>query len=186
MSLIQFDPFLFTSLSLDRGRAVHSLLSALHTIHDTTFSQPCLNVWQCFRVLLSAHTLQRQLSMCSRRVSLSVRSYSPPLRIRRRVPLNTRWDTAETKAAAHWGAFWDTFLTWKSSLKTWLTQSSNLSSHDAVLDLFNFCIVLYVRFRYFLEFTFCNPRLLFLLEKEDERTFGNKRGGMLRHSVSKR
>lgn len=26
-------------------------------------------------------------------------------------------------------------------------------SHDAVLDLFDFCIVLYVRFRYFLEFT---------------------------------
>lgn len=68
------------------------------------------------------------------------------------------------KAAAHWGAFWDTFLVWKSSLKTWLIQSSNLNSHDAVVDLFNFCIVLYVRFRYFLDFTFANLGFL-LLEK---------------------
>lgn len=59
------------------------------------------------------------------------------------------------KAAAHRGTFWDTFLLWKSSLKTWLTPSSNRNGCVAVLDLFNFfCIVLYVRFRYFLEFTF--------------------------------
>lgn len=72
------------------------------------------------------------------------------------------------KAAAHWGVFRDTFVMWKSSLKTWLTQSSNLNSHDAVLDLFNFCIVLYVRFRYFLEFTFADLGFLLLAKKMRE------------------
>lgn len=80
------------------------------------------------------------------------------------------------KAAAHWGAFSDTFLIWKSSLKTWLIQSSNLNSHDAVLDLFNFCIVLYVRFRYFLEFTFAI--LGFLLLAKIRELFGNQWGEM--------
>lgn len=65
----------------------------------------------------------------------------------------------------HTGELFEThFWIWKSSLKTWLIQSSNLNSHDAVVDLFNFCIVLYVRFRYFLEFTFANLGFL-LLEK---------------------
>lgn len=54
---------------------------------------------------------------------------------------------------------------WKSSLKTWLIQSSNLNSWDAVLDLFNVCIVLYVRFRYFLEFTFAILGFVLLAER---------------------
>lgn len=58
--------------------------------------------------------------------------------------------------------FRETFLMWKSSLKTWLTQSSNLNSHGAVLDLFDFCNVLYVGFRYFLEFTFADLGFLLL------------------------
>lgn len=61
---------------------------------------------------------------------------------------------------------------WKSSLKTWLIQSSNLNSHDAVLDLFNFCIVLYVRFRYFLEFTFAILGFLLLAKKILENQWG--------------
>lgn len=85
-------------------------------------------------------------------------------------------------AAAHWGAFRDTSLMWKSSLKTWLTQRSNLNSHDAVLDLFNFCIVLYVRFRYFLEFTFAIPGFLLLAKKM--RQFLETNGEKMIHRYS--
>lgn len=174
-----FIPLPFTSFSLGRGRAVHS---AVHTIHKITLSFFLLRLglsWKSggvFCVLLSAHTLQRQL--CSRRVSLSVRSHPPHYvlggALFRQNPDGT---TGEMKASAHWGAFWDTFLKWKSSLKTWLTQSSNLNSHDAVLDLFNFCIVLYVRFRYFLEFTFAILGFLLLDLKTRELlgTNGEKR-----------
>lgn len=126
---------------------------------SVTFSFPplCLSFVRSFCVLSSAHNLQRQISVCSRRVTLSARSVPPHYKLGGVVAAvlrKIRWDTTETKAAAHQGAFRDTFLMRKSSLKTWLTQSSNLNSHVAVLDLFNFCIVLYVRFRYFLEFTF--------------------------------
>lgn len=61
-----------------------SLFRAVLTVRNITFSsfsassQPRPKVCQCFRVLLSAHTLQRQLLACSRRTSLSVRSYPPP------------------------------------------------------------------------------------------------------------
>lgn len=73
-----------------------SLLRAVLTVRNITFSsfsassQPRPKVCQCFRVLLSAHTLQRQLLACSRRTSLSVRSYPPlPLQIRRHVMLSS-------------------------------------------------------------------------------------------------
>lgn len=73
-----------------------SLLRAVLTVRNITFSsfsassQPRPKVCQCFRVLLSAHTLQRQLLACSRRTSLSVRSYLPlPLQIRRHVMLSS-------------------------------------------------------------------------------------------------
>ena len=83
------------------------------------------------------------------------------------------------KAAAHWGAFRDAFLMSEVFLeKTWLIQSSNFNSHDAVLDLFNFCIVLYVRFRYFLEFTFAILGFLLLAKKIRElleKTNGEKK-----------
>lgn len=75
-----FYTFPFMSLSLGCGRAVHSLLSAVHRIHKISLfllsasSQPCLKVRRCFCVLLSAHTLQRRSTVCSRRVTLSVRS----------------------------------------------------------------------------------------------------------------
>lgn len=89
-------PLPFTGLSLGCGPAVHSLLRAVLTVCNITFSsfsassQPRPKVCQCFRVLLSAHTLQRQLLACSRRTSLSVRSYPPlPLQIRRHVMLSS-------------------------------------------------------------------------------------------------
>lgn len=73
-----------------------SLLRAVLTVRNITFSsfsassQPRPKVCQCFRVLLSAHTLQRQLLACSRRTSLSVRSYPPlPLQIRRHIMLSS-------------------------------------------------------------------------------------------------
>ncbi len=145
------------------------------TIRRIAFSFPPLRLspaWKFSSVsvfLSSAHTPQRQLSARSRRISLSVRSFPPHCELggilRCRSAEKTWWDGAEMKAAAHWGAFRDTFLMWKSSLKTWLIQSSNLNSHDAVLDLFNFCIVLYVRFRYFLEFTFAILGFLLLAKK---------------------
>lgn len=74
--------------------------------------------------------------------------------------------TAQRWKLQHTGELFETrFWCRKSSLKTWLIQSSNLNSHDAVLDLFNFCIVLYVRFRYFLEFTFAILGFLLLAKK---------------------
>lgn len=91
-----YSPLPFTGLSLGCGPAVHSLLRAVLTVRNITFSsfsassQPRPKVGQCFRVLLSAHTLQRQLLACSRRTSLSVRSYPPlPLQIRRHVMLSS-------------------------------------------------------------------------------------------------
>lgn len=91
-----YSPLPFTGLSLGCGPAVHSLLRAVLTVRNITFSsfsassQPRPKVCQCFRVLLSAHTLQRQLLACSRRTSLSVRSYPPlPLQIRWHVMLSS-------------------------------------------------------------------------------------------------
>lgn len=55
--------------------------------------------------------------------------------------------------------FWCGSLPWKPE---W---SSNLNSLGAVLDLFNFCIVLYVRCRYFLEFTFAILDFLLLAKR---------------------
>lgn len=86
------------------------------------------------------------------------------------------------KAAAHRGAFRDTFLMSEVFLEKkkkpdWY-KAQNLNSHDAVLDLFNFCIVLYVRFRYFLEFTFAILGFLLLAKtilKKKNKNNGEKR-----------
>lgn len=104
-----------------------------------------------------------------------------PLRIRRHFALPFRWKpdgTEQRWKLQHTGELFETnFWCRKSSLKTWLIQSSNLNSHDAVLDLFNFCIVLYVRFRYFVEFTFAILGSLLLAKKFREllETNGEKR-----------
>lgn len=97
--------------------------------------------------------------------------FSSPLQIRRHfaLPFPPKNPTGRRRdeKLQHTGEHFETrFWCRKSSLKkTWLIQSSNLNSHDAVLDLFNFCIVLYVRFRYFLEFTFAILGFLLLVKK---------------------
>jgi len=83
-------------------------------------------------------------------------------------------DAAEMVTAAHSGAFRNTFLMWKSSLKSWLTQSLNVNSHDAVLDLFLFYIELYLIFKYYVEFTFAIQG--FLSFEKKTRTFGIQHG----------
>lgn len=62
-------------------------------------------------------------------------------------------------------------------------------SHDAVLDLFNFCIVLYVRWRYFLDFTFAILGFVLLAKRREKQlmtTFGNHETiwGEVYHSFS--
>lgn len=61
----------------------------------------------------------------------------------------------------------ETFLLWKSSLKTWLTQSSNLKTAVSLsLDLFNFLYCTVCKIQIFSRIYFCNPRLCFVRKKK--------------------
>lgn len=71
------------------------------------------------------------------------------------------------KAAAHRGAYRDTFLLWKSSLKN-LTDTK-LESKTAVslsLDLFNFLYRTVCKIQIFSRIYFCNPRLCFVIKRK--------------------
>lgn len=145
---------------MDEQFSVCSLLF----IHSITFPLPPLRhslAWKLssVSVFYQVPILYRDSYLCVQGESPSRLGHFPsPLRIRRHFALPFRWKpdgTVQRWKLQHTGELFETYF-WcrKSSLKTWLIQSSNLNSHDAVLDLFNFCIVLYVRLRYFLEFTF--------------------------------
>lgn len=89
-----YSPLPFTGLSLWTSSSVSSVLFLLYV--TSRFPPFLLRLSLARRFasvsvfLLSAHTLQRQLLACSRRTSLSVRSYPPlPLQIRRPVMLSS-------------------------------------------------------------------------------------------------
>lgn len=158
----------FTSLGSGHGRAAHSPLSAVHTIQNIKFSFPTLRLslaWKFCSVsvfLSSAHTLQRRLSVCSRRISPSVRLFPPHCELGGILSCRSCWEESRSTLGnfSRHIADVEVFLENLTDI-----QSSNLNSHDAVLDLFNFCIVLYVRFRYFLEVTFAILGFFLLAKK---------------------
>lgn len=152
---------------MDERLIVHSVLFTRYKISNfpsLRFVSALLEsfaVFLCF-FLSSAHTLQRRLSVCSRRISPSVRLFPPHCELGGILSCRSCWEESRSTLGnfSRHIADMEVFLENLTDI-----QSSNLNSHDAVLDLFNFCIVLYVRFRYFLEVTFAILGFFLLAKK---------------------
>lgn len=119
----------FMSLSLGCGRAVHSLLSAVHRIRKITLllvsasSQPCLKVLAVFLCFIKCPYSTETVNGVFKENLLSVRSQPPQLRIRRLGMFHRRFCWKPDRTPQRWKLqhtgelfethFWFGSLPWK-------------------------------------------------------------------------